>query len=205
MINYPVEVSAPRPVQTRVIFLNGPPGSGKDTIANQLYLEGGRHLKFAAPLKAAARAMFKLPDDLWYVLEQNGSQEAKTEIRNIFFKQSWRSLLIWLSEDVMKPKFGKDVFGQLAIRSLNVTGSPFTVFSDCGFAEEVEVVAKFVGYSNCQIWNIVRPGYDFRDDSRSYISSSRVPTIVFNNEHDMDMLRIQIRLKLRQFMESTQK
>lgn len=164
-------------------------------------------MKFAEPLKAAARAMFHVSDALWKVLETEGSQAEKDLPRAEFFGRSWRETLIWLSEDVMKPQYGVDVFGKLALTKLwrsNFNGtSPikFTVFSDCGFAPEVSVVAEAIGYDNCQVWHIYRPGCSFKGDSRGYVNVPHVDKLTFNNEHDMEMLKIQIKMYLDRFVE----
>ena len=193
-------------VPHKVIFLNGPPGCGKDTIARHLYILGGRHMKFAEPLKAAARAMFHVSDALWKVLEVEGSQSEKDLPRAEFFGKSWRETLIWLSEEVMKPQYGDDIFGKLALTKLwrnnlnNTNPTAFTVFSDCGFGPEVSVVADAVGHDNCQLWRIQRPGCSFKNDSRGYVDVPNVSVLTFHNEHDMDMLKIQIKLYLDKFV-----
>ena len=46
----------------KILFLNGPPGSGKDSLADFLAASLGiRHLKFSAPLKEAAHVLLGLP------------------------------------------------------------------------------------------------------------------------------------------------
>lgn len=190
----------------KIIFLNGPPGSGKDIIARHLYVLGGRHRKFADPLKQAARGMFGVSDALWKVLEKEGSQAEKNMPREEFFELSWREILIWLSEDCMKPKFGRDIFGELASQRLaneNFTvrsDVAFTVFSDCGFTDEVRVVSERFGPQNCQVWRIHRPGTSYEGDSRGYITVPRVSSIEFYNEHDMEMMKIQVRKYLYNFL-----
>lgn len=182
------------------IFLNGPPGSGKDLAVKFILKEypvEARHMKFSGVLKAAARAMFLVGEDLWAELEKEGSQAAKDKERAEFFGMSWRQVLIWLSEDAMKPAFGLDVFGQLMAKQLQQrTGTEFTVISDCGFAAEVHPCIKAVDPRNCHLVQLHREGCTFEGDSRSYLNPDDLPLrtsyyTLFNN-HEKMMYRVQV-------------
>lgn len=197
----PAYLSKPAPTPHRYIFLNGPPGSGKDTAANFIlheYSTGARHMKFASVLKNAARELFCMDMDLFANLEKVGHAYDKTVPRDELMGMSWREALIWLSEEAVKPKFGPAFFGvQFAKIAAKPTLATLTVVSDCGFAEELLPVVKQVGAPNCHVIRLVRQGHDFDGDSRNYISMhNELPDKVtfhdVNNFYDRSMFRVQI-------------
>lgn len=162
----------------KVIFLNGPPDCGKDTLANILVRHfDARHLKFSMVMKNALPVLFNSPID-WVAMEKT-----KNLPNNTFLGMSFREAQIWLSEEVMKPKFGEDIFGKLLLRRMmDMTASPFDVISDSGFEPEAQVIMKGVGNAYCYLINVHRPGTHYLGDSRSYISLPNVQTQVFHNQ-----------------------
>lgn len=159
------------------VLLNGPPGSGKDTIADALFgmvdiayeiTSGIEVAKFADPLYGLCAAAFN-PTYMWgEILEDRKRKETKSDE---FFGLSPREAMIWFSEEVMKPKFGKDVFGKLALRSLGPDDPRYHdtyVFSDSGFPEEAKVIIDALGAENVLLVRLSRAGCNFDGDSRSY-------------------------------------
>ena len=143
----------------KIILINGPRRSGKDTAARHMEIEwpNTRHRKFSGGMKAAMKAQFAITEELWKELEVGPSSPAKEQPRPEFFGMSWRELLIWFSEEVMKPKFGNDVFGKLMVQELmKHTPAPYTVMSDCGFIEEVLPVINAMGAKNCYVFRPTR-------------------------------------------------
>ena len=183
----------------QIVFLNGPRRCGKDTaakfIAQEFALES-RCAKFATPLKQATAALFSLNQGRYRQLEAPGS-ELKTKPLPELFGLSWVETLIWLSEQCVKPKFGKDAFGLLMLSQLTQpTMTQVTVISDCGFAEEMTPLIVFYGAENCHLFRIHREGCTFDGDSRSYVFENDVPDGLhiddIYNLHDMGMYRVQI-------------
>ena len=193
----------------KIIFLNGPPGSGKDVVAQHIMsrLPGVRHRKFSMPLKRAAREMFSIGDELWKQLEVVGSQSLKDEPRPEFLGKSWRQVLISLSEQHMKPNYGVEVFGELLKNNLmQPTGGRFSVISDSGFAVEALPIIKYFGPRNCSLWRLHRPGCDFGNDSRGYWTMTdtndqrlAIDERDINNEHELDMFKAQINFHVKKF------
>jgi hypothetical protein len=153
----------------RVMFVNGPPRCGKDTAVNALVRDlGGVPLKLAQPLREAVPAMFQMDLYRW----TQALEQSKEDPCDDLCGMSPRAAMIWLSELVMKPAFGVDVFGQIAARRIVSTSHQHqSVFwiSDCGFDAEMVPIGEAVGWENTALLQIDRPGCDFSNDSRSYV------------------------------------
>lgn len=162
----------PDPAETkRVVLLNGPPRCGKDTaalgLANSLRGICTPILhKFAEPLAAAVRGMFGITQSRWDYLYTTAKEVPTGELLGM----SPREAMIWVSEDVMKPKFGDEVFGTLAAEKISKMNRGVVVISDCGFDAEILPVADVVGWGSILILSIYRPGCTYAKDSRSYIT-----------------------------------
>ena len=161
-------ISNYRHAANKCVFVNGPPQSGKDTVADLLaqnhdYLP----LKFAGSLKAGLAGLLGIYDEQEYVKFFETAQ-GKSRLEAPFTKLTPRQTLIELSEEFMKPRFGSDIFGQVAMRTAAAMGGD-VVFSDCGFAEELIPVIRHFGPANCMMIRLERNNCDFSEDSRGYI------------------------------------
>lgn len=159
---------------TKLIFLNGPPNSGKDTLGKALpYPE----YSLATPLREASFALFGGDPDSYD--EDKEKPLAPTGM-------SRRDVMIWLSEECMKPQFGDHIFGQLMaeklrraeqykrnVLSLGPSHDGLAVLMDCGFVEETEYLVNEFGVKNCMIIHIHREGCNFDNDSRNYVKPLR--------------------------------
>ena len=184
--------------QHKIVFVNGPKKSGKDTAAIIATGSGCniRHAKYSARLKHMAREMFRVPFDMFNELEKSGNNDLKDMPQTIFYGMSWRQLLIWLSEEVMKPKFGDDIFGKwLRDDLVKPTLTKGTIISDCGFYRECGPVIKTYGAENCYLLRLHRPGCDFIGDSRSYIELPELPAanvIDIQNRFELPLFKVQV-------------
>jgi len=98
---------------------------------------------------------------------------------------SQRSSLIHMSENIIKPVFGKDAFGKAMVASLPESGIVFV--SDGGFAEELLPVIDHVGQENVLVVKIHRKGVDFAGDSRAYLDNKDLgdkPVCMVNINND---------------------
>jgi len=158
----------------KIIFLNGPAGSGKDSIGNFLVpkLNKASIYKFATPIKKAVAAMFNLsPEEYQFYFE---TPEGKNNPSPRFFNKTPRQWLISFSEDFAKVHGGTAVFGKLMANNLtpafrnNMVNN--VVITDSGFKPEADALID-VFRDECEFFliRIHRNGFKFDGDSRGYI------------------------------------
>ena len=189
----------------KVIILNSPPNTGKDTIANAICEEMGRayptyHRQFKQKLYEITAMLFNrnllsfkhAADDR--VLKETPSEyltvpstefhkiTAITKSNRAFtiaegctlsgdynVPISPREALVYVSEIVIKPRFGDKYFG-LAAADATRDDKHGTVFSDGGFQSELSSVVDEVGEENVYIVQFTRGDKkDFLGDSRGWL------------------------------------
>lgn len=175
-------------VQCKVLVLNGPPGSGKDTIAKAIKnyaiqkgvnIHNVVHEKFATPLKRAYPALFN---------KSNLAELEELKDKEFFgVERAIRKVQIGISEDVMKPIFGKDIFAKLLVaRIKHLRKDNLCVISDCGFNEEWRYLYYRCAKENILTIRLTRIGTTYFGDSRSYImppiESADFNVIDYHNE-----------------------
>lgn len=182
------------PKQHQVLFINGPPNSGKDTAAEFIWLEyQARRMEFKWPLAHATKGLFDLTDQ---EVKYYSSRGVKDKGQDRLCGMSWRQALIWISEECVKPTLGDTFFGMvLAERLKRPTMAQLTVIPDSGFEAEAEPIIHVMGAKNCHLFHIHRPGCSFDRDSRSYWTSELLPMgniHEIKNEHELSMYKLQI-------------
>lgn len=168
-----------------IVIFNGPPDSGKDHAAKHFSkLFNAPHFEMKAALRAAAHKLTEitlrsLPDYLsepshfvaanavhiCNAMEYNKSLKS-TMKQSVWGDRTWREFLIHISEDIMKPIFGQDVFGRAARKLVRESDSPVCFFSDGGFQEEIEELRK---EGTVLVFQLEREGCEWGGDSRGYI------------------------------------
>jgi hypothetical protein len=137
-----------RKTMNKIYILNGPPGSGKDTIADELHGESCVSLEFKGHLHKIAILLSGMHEDDYFDLyNQRELKEVPTEALLGF---SPRGFLIHISEVMCKPHFGNNYFGISAARGVNVLSGIF-------------------GRDKVVIIHLYRDGCNFDNDSRDYI------------------------------------
>ena len=162
----------------KVLLLNAPIGCGKDYASDRISLAlGCKQLEFKAPMFKIAMVMTGLSEGSFFEIYDD--RERKEVPQEEFYGLSPRDFMIWISEDVCKPKFGKEYFGEVAARCSNPhTG---TIFSDSGFPEEVSPLVQKYGAENVYVCQFDRGGSKFEsNDSRGFLSREDLPSgVVF--------------------------
>jgi hypothetical protein len=94
---------------------------------------------------------------------------------------SVRQAMIKVSEEVIKPVYGKNYFGESAAKTL--AEGKLNIFSDSGFMEELIPIRNKVGAENILLIRLIREGCTFKGDSRGYLDPrvAGIKSIVINN------------------------
>lgn len=152
-----------------ILILNGPPSCGKDTLADALVEAfGWQKVEFKAALRVDTASVFDVTIESLRKLEKN--KETPTPLLRhpeTNEPMSLRQALIYTSEQVIKPKFGKEHYGLRMLDSLRLSDKDIFVCSDGGFPHEVLPLCD--AGVRVRIMRIDRPGYTFANDSRNYI------------------------------------
>lgn len=157
-----------------ILILNGPPSCGKDTLADAIVEAfGWTKVEFKAALRTDTAALFNVSPQTLRNLETK--KEIPTDkLLHPKTKEplSLRQALIYTSEEVIKPQFGKDHYGLRMLSRLIDTDDEMFVCSDGGFPEELLPLCD--AGVRVRIMRIERPGYTFANDSRNYIPEDLV-------------------------------
>lgn len=159
-----------------IIGFNGPPRSGKDTIAtalmNLLDREGVTSLPvhrqaLAATMREGAASI------LGRTLTDKQYGEIKDEPMELLGGKTFRRFMIDMSEVFVKGTYGQDFWGRLLHQRNKVwweTIPSILIITDIGFSAEVEYLCKRSRlFLNVRV---DRPNCDFSKDSRGYVSSA---------------------------------
>jgi hypothetical protein len=190
-----------------VIFVNGPPGSGKDLVGEILKRHSFRNelmqFKAAEPIKEAIAAFLDIQYNHLEAIKELPVREANPALDS---DVTIRQLLIEFSEDFVKPRFGEDIFGKMLankirrVETMNVERyvKNLCIVTDAGFHDEVATCIRALrphGYT-FSLWQMHRPGHDFTGDSRSYLDEVEgvEAIMVGNNETIVELSKKVIKL-----------
>jgi hypothetical protein len=153
-----------------IVGFNGPPESGKDSLAEGLagVIENLHNIpvKFESlsmPLRKIAYAAVDFKGDL------DGPDYARfktTEFSELGV--TGRQLMIDVSEKFLKPTYGISVMAKLLIER-NAEFHGLLLIRDCGFQCEVDPLIQWAGSENFFIARCHRPTKNFANDSREYV------------------------------------
>jgi hypothetical protein len=175
----------------KFILLNGPPGCGKDTAASRLvpYLNFV-HLKFAAPIKRMVAGLLQCSMSELEATKDIPNRMLRHEDLHTTRDDTPRQLLIALSEELLKPRYGNSYFGTALWAEATASSGELFIISDCGFESEVGRLIRSAGASNCLLIQIYRQGCNFDNDSRSYLPATLCKHVPIPNNltpHDLTM------------------
>lgn len=185
-----------------VLILNAPPGAGKDTLAGDddwcqrvgdmlltdyqidkgdLFPCDVEHVSFKSGVFEVLRPVLTVgigEDGADEFFDRYQDRDLKEQPWDKLGGMSPRQFMIFLSENFMKVVFGKDVFGKFSARLASYpvcgVGGTVCVFSDGGFAEEIDEVVKAVGAENVYVLQWSADGCSFKGDSRRYFTRGDV-------------------------------
>lgn len=164
---------------TKLVLFNAPPQVGKDTAADYLVK------KYGVTKLQMKDELYTLTSCLLHTKKSDfldlATDNVKKDVKQIDFNgqlKSPRDMLIFVSETVVKPNFGKSWFGDSVAHKINNVvevneffGEKVIVMSDCGFYDEVYSIIKKCNLSpeDVTLVRIHKDGHDFSNDSRSYV------------------------------------
>ena len=177
----------------QVVFLNGPINSGKDALGKML-VDYFKELNYPAQTERFKEKLYQHTAELFkvdkdWLIEIANDRVNKELPCDELHGHSPRQALIFTSENVYKPIYGKDYFGKQTAKELK---SGITFITDSGFYEEAMAVVKVVGVENCLVVNIYRDGCGYSsNDSRGYINLDgySVPRLKLDNNSTLENAR----------------
>lgn len=163
----------------KIVILNGPPGSGKDVIAESMQQHGFNRRSFKTALYTMVASYYNVP--LNHVISLATDRDTKELPFALFDGRSPREALIHVSEDIVKPTLGPAVFGWLL--GMSVDNDRYVV-SDGGFDEEIVPLIQ-MGHS-VLIIHLSRDGCTFDNDSRNYVNAFPAITYKYHNNSTIE-------------------
>lgn len=153
-----------------ILMFSGPAGSGKTTCCE--YFEekyGANHLTFKDGMYPFA---YTFLSGLGYEGDYDDfllkCKHTELKDRPIYKEWTPRSVMMHVSEKVVKPAFGKDFFGRQTATKIKSSANPLQVL-DVGFIEEYNAVYdKLKEEATFIVIDVHREGYEFNDD-RQYL------------------------------------
>lgn len=169
-----------------IIIFNGPPGTGKDEACLFFTQKGFTHLSFKHELYKETVKYFGVSMD-WFM---NGyiDRSVKEQKEETLGGRSRREAMIYVSEEVIKPKFGSDYFGLQAATKIK-KGRDYC-FSDGGFVDEIMSVINTSEAERCIIVQLTRDGCDFSSDSRRYIDGNLAEQFIIRRSTEISKLHV---------------
>ncbi|AWN08625.1 putative deoxynucleoside monophosphate kinase [Erwinia phage Faunus] len=170
-----------------MVVLNGPPGCGKDTIANEIVsqeridnLGWPRFVKhqFKDALYEHTAEHFQVDLDKFIHFASDRELKDSRTLAGLG-ERTPRQALIHVSEEVYKPRYGNDYFGKVEASRVsehkgNLGGIINVIYPDGGFESEIPPVES--EFDACLIIRLHRDGFDFKGDSRNYINLPNTET-----------------------------
>ena len=148
----------------KIVLLNAPPRSGKDTLLYGLHnhFDNATIKSYAAYPKKGTHASLGIDCDYTYY------EGLKDTPLPEFFGDTPRQAYIKHAEQYMKPLYGNDVYARIMANVLGEHTPDLTLIADLGFQEEYDALLPVYGAANILIIYLHREGYTYEryNDSR---------------------------------------
>jgi hypothetical protein len=172
----------------KILLINGPKRVGKTTIANLFHerLSQSFRVNMADRLKSMTNAFYNIRDQIGAIAPPDYMEEQKDIPMELFGGVSYRKTLIFISEEVIKPRHGDTVFGHWmtetmeklwnGVRLASGVDDPEVIFivADSGFASELVPIVERFGAQSVALVRLSGLNATFDGDSRSYVYASNV-------------------------------
>lgn len=164
-------------MKKHVIIMNGPPFSGKDTAADIIEKKySATHLRFKTKIYQLVSLIYNLDLDTFIDIATDVEKKDKDVLAD---GKTARELLIYVSEQCIKPAYGKDYFGIDVGDKIKKTDNKYFVISDSGFVDELHAMIKSAEFTgdNITIIRLFKEGCNFDNDSRDYIPTEVIESL----------------------------
>lgn len=152
----------------KIVVLNCPPQSGKDTIAEEfIKRDGYTMMSFKFNLIKIALTISKIPKEEWDARYVKHKDEPWDRLGGL----SQRNYLIKISEEWVKPVHGKTYFGDCVKTDITRLPNDNFILPDGGFIEEIAPLYETFGYKSLLILQWNRKNCSFENDSRDWITT----------------------------------
>lgn len=187
-----------------IIFINGPPRSGKTTAIHHItsLLPNCAHYRMAMPIDRAMPELLQIQPYAWRAID-DGIPTRGYKDDGVIFGKTPRELKIALSS-FLKSMLGEAIFGEIAMIAMR--GMIFgNILIDIGFTIEAEVIvrkAREIGQLQCVCIQLEREGCSFENDSREYIDCEKlgIPVKRISNRHELEMFYEQLNITIREWL-----
>lgn len=166
------------PPHSMCVAFNGPPGIGKDTLAD-LILKSACGLVHRGTLSEMIRRMAEKHYNYEGFVDLWGSREWK-EAYCPDLKMTRRQAIIRFSEDIIKPQHGADYFAERFAAEMK--DHRFSMMTDLGFDVEAQCLADNIDF--LIIVQLHHPDFDFSNDSRGYVDIERDNVVTIKHTTD---------------------
>jgi hypothetical protein len=165
-----------------IIIFNGPPGSGKDEASAFLSINHGfKSISFKEQLFKETVKYFDVSLE-WFMENYNDRIIKETKVPELD-NLSRREALIYVSEEVIKPKYGNRHFGSCAADQIDQVSS--YCFSDGGFVDEIYPLIDTVGANAMCIVQLYRHECSYIGDSRGYVDGVLQEEYILGSKSEM--------------------
>ena len=174
---------------SKIIILNGPASVGKDTIGNALAKD------YNCIPTSFKRPMFEISASILGArafskfITAYDDRDQKELPHDFLGGKTCREFMIWISEVVVKPLFGKRHFGKLMSEHITMNDNGFTfVCTDGGFPDEIIPLVE--DGHDVTVVRLFMDGKTFSGDSRDYIriKESHLTDYYAYQEHDVHLV-----------------
>ena len=187
----------------KIILFNGPPKSGKDTLADIIKLEYNypKH-QFKDRLYEIGSKIARMDLETYKsICSDRDIKDVNGAIRG--WEGTPREHLIYVSEDVIKPLFGDEYFGKtladISSYIYGITGSGGLyggiVVPDSGFMKELYPLCDITPMEGnpieIHVVQLTKDGCSFEGDSRSYLDKREMAGMTFSINpifHNIDVV-----------------
>ena len=172
-----------------IVLVNGPPGSGKDTVGECIRRQfGSRVDKFAKFLKEATHRLYDVRGPDGAIAPHDYFESRKDRPCDEFNGSIPRQCYIGVDR-YLKDMHGIDILGKKLLDIISGYEHWRTsVVTDSGFVDEAMVLVRHYGVDNIAIIRLHRFDCCFTNDSRGYISIPGVRSFDVTNNSDLSGL-----------------